>query len=261
MQQIKWLDSVIVEAEKSLQHIPEGTLHIKYCRNTLQYYWRSPEDTRKEKYIKRSDEKLVKQLAQKDYAMKLIEFATRKKEELEKNVLVYDSDEIVNFHHRLSLERQALITPVVMSDQVYSELWLERGKIESRDASPYSLDMDSGIMTERGELVRSKMEKIIADKLYLMNIPYIYERPLTLQGGGRIYPDFTVLNQKTRKEYYWEHFGMMDKQDYCENAVKKISKYQKNKIYMGTGLIATFETNTQYLNMKELEGIINEFLL
>ncbi len=261
MQQIKWLESVIAEAQKFLKHAPEGTLHIKYCRKTLQFYWRNSESKRKEKYIRCSEKELVKQLAQKDYVMKLIEFATQKKSELEKNMLTYDSDEIVNFHKRFSTERQSLITPVVISDEAYSELWLERGREETRGSSPYPLDRDSGIMTERGELVRSKSEKIIADKLYMMDIPYLYERPLTLQEGERVYPDFTVLNRKTRKEYYWEHFGMMDKQEYCENAIKKISKYQKAKIYLGTGLIATFETYTQFINMKELEGIIKAFLL
>ena len=36
------------------------------------------------------------------------------------------------------------------------------------------------------------------------NVPYHYEAPLYLKGRGIIHPDFTVLNIRTRQEYYWE---------------------------------------------------------
>ncbi|MEE3440399.1 MAG: hypothetical protein VZR07_10670, partial [Ruminococcus sp.] len=50
--------------------------------------------------------------------------------------------------------------------------------------------------TQRGEIVRSKSEVIIADALYYANIPYHYEKPIKV-GDRVIYPDFTVLNVKT----------------------------------------------------------------
>ena len=58
-----------------------------------------------------------------------------------------------------------------------------------------ALDMSKRqeIYTERGERVRSKSEKIIADKLFLQNIPYHYERPIYLKGFGMVYPDFCCL--------------------------------------------------------------------
>ena len=80
---------------------------------------------------------------------------------------------------------------------------------------------DIEILTEKGESVKSKSEKIIADKLNMMNIPYCYEVPLYLKGYGYVKPDFKVLNVATRKEYYWEHYGMMDNKDYIIKALKK----------------------------------------
>ena len=48
--------------------------------------------------------------------------------------------------------------------------------------------------TERGDLVRSKSELVIADKLFSRGIDYVYEQPLDL-GGGRVrYPDFTITD-------------------------------------------------------------------
>lgn len=77
------------------------------------------------------------------------------------------------------------------------------------------------ILTEKGESVKSKSEKIIADKLNMMNVPYCYEGPLYMKGYGHVKPDFKVVNVATRKEYYWEHFGLMSDEEYAKKAIKK----------------------------------------
>ncbi len=92
-------------------------------------------------------------------------------------------------------------------------------------------------------------------------IPYRYEFPITLNGMGRVYPDFTVLNQRTRREMYWEHFGMMDDSDYVEKAIYKISKYEQNGLYVGDKLIFTYETRKTPINRKQIKGIIQQYLL
>lgn len=204
---------------------------------------------------------MAKSLAQKDYAIKLFKLATKKKSELQKCPIDYRWEDIKRFHEKLSEERQALITPYIMSDDDYVEMWEENGKSLMCGVNQYPLDEDTGFRTERGELVRSKSEKILADKLYMKNIPYIYERPLLFKGNIRVYPDFTVLNRYTRNEFYWEHFGMMDKQEYCGKAVEKIRNYQRNGIYQGRKLIATYETSTYPLRVRELEELIEEYLL
>ena len=81
------------------------------------------------------------------------------------------------------------------------------------------------LYTDRGERVRSKSEVIIANLMAKENIPYKYECPLYLNGFGTVHPDFTALNVRERKEYYWEHLGMMEDPEYSEKAVRKISAY------------------------------------
>jgi len=119
----------------------------------------------------------------------------------------------------------------------------------------------SGIYTEKNEHVRSKSEKILADKLNLMHIPYHYEKPLHLHGYGIVHPDFTILNKRTRKEYYWEHLGMMDDASYSEKAVMKIETYEKNSIFPGDSLILTYETSVHPLDSRLIELIIHKYLL
>lgn len=118
------------------------------------------------------------------------------------------------------------------------------------------------IITEKGERVRSKSEKILADYFYRNNIIiYKYEKPLFLKGYGTVYPDFTFLSRKTGEEIYWEHEGMMDKSDYAKTAVKKLESYQKNGIYLGERLIATFETEQTLLNSQIIEQLAQKYLL
>lgn len=108
--------------------------------------------------------------------------------------------------------------------------------------------------------MRSKSEKILADKLYMMGVPYVYEVPLYIKGYGYIKPDFTVLNKRTRREYYWEHLGMMDDKEYCEKAIKKIEGLERNDIFPGKKLILTYETKDHPLNIKIVEKLVKEYL-
>ena len=114
--------------------------------------------------------------------------------------------------------------------------------------------------TEQGERVRSKSEKIIADKLHAMGIPYRYEYPVYLSGYETVYPDFMLLKTKTREEILFEHFGLMDDPDYCENAISKLQKYSQNGYFLGKNLIVTFELPKVPLDMNVLEQMLKEVL-
>ena len=116
-----------------------------------------------------------------------------------------------------------------------------------------------GLITEKGEYVRSKSEKIIADTLTKNNINYVYELPLRLKGYGTVKPDFTVLNKRTRHEYVWEHFGMMDDSIYVKNAIKKIEQYGKSGYVQGRNFIATFESKEAPLNTVTINRAIQDF--
>ena len=103
-------------------------------------------------------------------------------------------------------------------------------------------------------------EKILADYFHRKQILYKYEKPIYLTGYGIVYPDFTFLSSKTGEELYWEHEGMMDKQEYARSAVRKIESYQKNGIYPGERLILTFETEQSILNQNVFERLAERYL-
>ena len=114
--------------------------------------------------------------------------------------------------------------------------------------------------TMGGDLVRSKSEVIIANTLYMNRIPYRYEAALHL-GREVVYPDFTILHPKTKKIYYFEHCGMMDKKDYREKLLYKLRLYGKYNILPSDNLILTYESDTMPVDSCQIEQIIRYYFL
>jgi hypothetical protein len=100
--------------------------------------------------------------------------------------------------------------------------------------------------TDRGELVRSKSEWIIADKLTAARISYLYEQLIVLDGAER-WPDFTIHDDNSGVTWYWEHLGRMDLPNYREKwAIKKqafaeegIVLYEDFKPGQSNGILVT----------------------
>lgn len=255
------LSEIIKAAEYTLEQAPIGSLNISYSNQVVQYYWKR--DKGRGEYIRAAQISLARALAQKDYAKKVLKLAQKNKQQIEKFKERYQMGSIEELYRTISIQRQALITPYVLSQQEYAKKWEEVQYIQKNQHSKrtYPLDENTGIMTDKGEWVRSKSEKILADKLYKMNIPYVYEKPLYLKGYGWVTPDFVVLNCRTRQEFFWEHMGMMGELDYVEKSLKKIELYTKNHIHVGKNLLLTYESTNVKLNMQNLDEIIKVYLM
>ena len=91
------------------------------------------------------------------------------------------------------------------------------------------LDKNLIYRTERSDLVRSKSEWIIADKLYAAHIDYQYEQPKMLNGVERS-PDFTIVDDDSGKTWYWEHNGMISNEDYRQRWERKLAAYRQEGI-------------------------------
>ena len=157
---------------------------------------------------------------------------------------------------------------MTLTDDQYAARWQD----VSWTGRPFAPDAPY-ICTAHGERVRSKSEVIIADTLLRYNIPYRYEFPITLKrinpddirrdfgSSITLHPDFLCLNTRTRSEFFWEHFGLMDDPDYSKNAAGKLRLYTENGILPGRNLIITMETQTEPPSIKALEKLIEELLL
>ena len=173
--------------------------------------------------------KLIEHLAQKEYAKRIRNQAANDSRILGMCLERYQPEAYERIYENLLEAKRELVTPYVMTDEMYAVEWKkqkEMTNMDKRTKDLYLLSEEDSIITERGERVRSKSEKIIADKLYMMGIPYVYECPIYLKEYGFVYPDFCVLNKRTRKDFFYEHLGMMDNKEYCEKAIKKIECYE-----------------------------------
>ncbi|MCK4232357.1 AAA family ATPase, partial [candidate division WOR-3 bacterium] len=83
--------------------------------------------------------------------------------------------------------------------------------------------------TRRGELVRSKSEVIIADRLTDLEVEYTYEKDLTIDKVTR-FPDFTIEDEETGQIFYWEHCGMLQDPEYRSRWKRKLQWYRDNSI-------------------------------
>lgn len=75
-----------------------------------------------------------------------------------------------------------------------------------------------------------------------------------------LHPDFLCLNTRTRQEFYWEHFGLMNDPTYSNNAAGKLRLYTENGILAGRNLIITMETLEEPLSTQTIGKLITEFL-
>lgn len=114
--------------------------------------------------------------------------------------------------------------------------------------------------TLAGHKVRSKSEVIIANLLYTNHIPYRYEAALQLN-ELTVYPDFTILHPTSQQLFYWEHFGMMDKSNYCDAACNKLKSYCYNGIFPSMQLITTYETGKVPIRSEQVQQIISQYFL
>ena len=242
---------------KKQKNTPSGHLRIEQKKGgrKIQYYHCTPKTKPRGEYIPLSKNVLAKNLAQKDYDIKLIKLLQRQITGLEKLNKVYEQ-KVTELYSKLCPARQRLIEPVTLTDSQYIEEW---NKV-TWPVSTFAAE-NLKFTTARGEQVRSKSEVIIADTLARCKIAYRYEYPIQLKIKRTYHPDFLCLNVRTRKEYYWEHFGMMDDPVYAEKAVEKLKAFSENNIQVGRNLIITMETKDCPLSPRQIESLINDFLV
>ena len=254
-------------AKKFLMTAPEGKIYTKISHGKCQYARRIDEGNQRQiEYIRKKNKEIIQPLVQKEYVSKVLDAADYQIKIINHMLKKYDSNEIVNIYKNMHSENKKLILPFEYPEDEYAEIWTKekeklKESLRSKIIDNYSFYEENGVCTEKGEYVRSKSEKILADKFFIKNIPYVYEVPLKLKGYGYVKPDFVVLNKRTRQEYIWEHLGILDNNEYLNKSIKKIQTYEKNGYFVGKNLIITRETSENPLNIKEVEQIIEEYLM
>ncbi|MGI5243254.1 AAA family ATPase [Dactylosporangium sp. CA-139066] len=158
--------------------------------------------------------------------------------------------------HEGSLDDVAKLGSPVHSDTAgrFTNLFTPSDPVPVSDAL-----VDRGLVhrTERGELVRSKSELLIANLLHQLNAVYVYEAPFTGADGRTVKPDFTITTD-LGETLLWEHLGMLNDPRYAEKWRRKQAWYADNGVLPfeegGTLIITNDRNGVDYPGWRDLAG-------
>jgi energy-coupling factor transporter ATP-binding protein EcfA2 len=131
-----------------------------------------------------------------------------------------------------------------------------------------SLFLQEGLIhrTTTGVAVRSKSELLVYEALRNAGFQPEYEKALTL-GGSTRYPDFTIDNEISGRTVFWEHLGMLEREEYRRSWEKKLAWYRANKVLPaeeGGGengmLVISQDSTAAGFNLADVQASIRKYL-
>lgn len=249
------------KAERMLKKVNEQLKHIKPDKakikvlsrgNSSEFYIKESErDGLYGRYLPQSEKERAENIVKAEYYNKLKKVLEKRITIIIKSINNLSNTNSFEVYKKLGKGKQSIVEPIEISDKQYREKW-EKCEYVGKGFKEDSTE----IYTDKGERVRSKSEKIIADKLYRENIAYRYEYPLNIPYVGILYPDFTILDEKNRRNIIYEHFGLMDNEEYVNNAISKLQFYASAGYILGDNLFITMETSEKPLDSRMIDGII-----
>ncbi len=235
---------------------PEGCLLIKKERGAERLYLYHKEGKRFT-YLTEDKAKKIGIYAQKRYERQLLKNARAELQQMEKCLKILEPKaDIEGVYAAMPEVLKPYIAANKKTDKGYEQRWSnEKVYLNKR------LKDGEGFPTLRGDRVRSKSEVIIADRLYLAGLSYRYEIffPMEFEDLDYVYPDFQILNPRTREEFLWEHLGMLDNSEYANKQLKKISGYSRKGYLPGKNLILSFESDERPLDVTYVNAVIEAF--
>ncbi len=249
------LNAMIDYSRKIIANAPSGKIRVSQSGNSQQFYYREKDDEKLNgRYLRKEERELGRKILEKEYHKKLLKVCMERKSEISRIIQKLDELDIEEVYNSMPKGKRDNINPVYISDADYIKQWMNQVYQGKEFPENYP-----EIYSDRGERVRSKTEKIKADKLYKEKIPYKYEQPYELKNYGIIYPDFRILDVVHREELVLEHFGMMDDEIYVSKALKKIRLYQKNGLVLGKKLLIAFETTDTPFDSRLFENMLGAY--
>lgn len=131
-----------------------------------------------------------------------------------------------------------------------------------------SLFLQEGLIhrTSTGVAVRSKSELLVFEALRHAGFQPEYEKALTL-GNATRYPDFTIDDEISGRTVYWEHLGMLEREEYRRSWEKKLAWYRANKVLPaeeGGGangmLVISQDSSATGFNLADVQETIRKYL-
>ena len=230
--------------------MPSGWISIGHQGHSFKWFYYN---NGHRKYLKKSELQLAKQLAIKKYLFYKIKLLKAKQLQWRRSsMLLRQAQE--NLSNLLNDPGYIeLINDYLAKNLLDSKAWMQADYPKNTN-HPETLIHP----TVNGLMVRSKSESLIAIALSEHGIPFRYESIITIN-NVQYAPDFSILNKRNKRIIYWEHFGLINDEQYSENMLDKIQAYNSANIILGDNLILTFENKDRPLTYEMIHRIINQY--
>lgn len=258
---LKELNSLVEKSNaqiKKYSNYKDIRVHSCMSNGRSQFYYVDNASQRKI-FIKANDLKNYIKYFQRDYDMavnkKLLKIQ-KKLTRVTRDLQEIDFSQIKEIYQKQAPSKKSYITPLIETDEAFIARWYEENQ-----GGKNTYPIEGNIYTSKGEHVRSKSEKILADLFEKYDIPYVYEPMLKLNNGHVVSPDFALLNTRQRKTIYWEHLGLIDQEEYAVKNLLKLQSYEDSGIVLGENLFISMESTKQWMNTKIVEMYIKNMFL
>lgn len=240
------LEKSVRKNKRYIGAVPEGRLRITLCRGNYQYHFK-PAGEKKERYIPKSQNDVVRKIAQNGYDEKMLKQIQQTRNTIDRFLKDYNPAAEKEIYEKMGGGRKELINPAILPTEEFIEKWYR-----DYPGSQNCYYEEGKYITDRGERVRSKSEVLLANLFYGKGIPYQYEANLPLHGRD-YYPDFLLLHVEKRKMAIWEHFGLMDSEDYVQKNMKKLEEYERAGYQVGVDVLFSMEFAGGPFDIREAE--------
>lgn len=246
------LENEITSIQAQLKTFPSGKLICTHNKNYLKWFH---SDGHTQTYIPKKKRAYAEQLAIKKYLSATLDDLLHEKRAIDFYLRHHNTSSKAGQLLSDASGLQELLNPYFkpLSDELSS--WMNSPFETNPSYSDQLLHK-----TISGNQVRSKSEVLIDMSLHVHQIPFRYECALSL-GNITLYPDFTIRHPHTGEYYYWEHFGLMDDETYCQNACSKLHLYSSHGIIPTIQLLTTYETKDNPLSSEVIEKTIEHYFL
>lgn len=251
----EYLDKEIKSLEKRIKLLPEGKLvvyNVNGHRRCYQAYKEPMTNKKVRRYISNRDRTKLQRMIEKTLC---VEELIDKKEEY-RGLKMY-----LNVCKNVESRKDRRIAEVPEIREYTDRLTALPTKYQEWERAEFPTNPfpnEVGIKSVLGVEVRSKSEAYIASRLKAQGLAVRYECELQLD-HHKVYPDFTIMDPRTGKIYYWEHLGLMDDESYKEHAMKKLHEYASSGYYPMMNLIITSETKERPLDLGLVDHMIDYF--
>lgn len=260
------IEKSILEKEKLIGKLPEGTLQIHKSRNTFNWIHKidiseSEEDKTEDanecnferRYIPKHNKNLAENLAYKGYLQAQLKDDLANLMATNTFLKNYRANDYAEKYIRENPGRRELLMQKIHDSDNEIKRWMQdiyTGEVPEKQNLRY--------MSQAGFNVRSKSEQIIVALLMKYQVPFKYEQHVLINNNNW-YPDFMIMHPQTHKIYIWEHLGMMDSYKYRNRNFEKINDFCVMGFAPGDNLILTFETDKSGIDEILVEKLIQHY--